>query len=75
MRYGFKGANNKSYTVEKGMTWEEFINSSYSNGDFKLCGDTITIDSCNSLTAISLTDVIKADEYYSFTEMTICDFN
>ena len=39
----FQGNNNDAYNyvAEKGMTWKEFIESNYNNGDFIAYTDTI----------------------------------
>ena len=37
--------NSKNYSAEKGMTWSEFVNSSYNTGNFVIIRDQIMINS------------------------------
>ena len=69
---------NKSYSFEVGMTWEEFVNSSYSNGDFYISGNLIALTGTadinygydlllkNNVGRVKSTDVIiVGDSFYA----------
>lgn len=52
-----------SYTAIEGMTWEEYINSTYNTGGFSLLGDEIYLDDY-PMTNITKDDVIESGKTY-----------
>ena len=56
-------------TAEEGMTWEEFINSSYNDGNFEIIDGTILYSSFkNTDGSVSSSSTINNGETYSFSE-------
>lgn len=73
--FSMADANNVSYIVgtyqaEEGMTWEAFVNSSYSNGDFSVDGNYIRYKFNSSERApnsnVSLFEKIRDGETYLY---------
>ena len=61
--------NNNTFEAEEGMTWSEFVNSSYSLSNFSLSGDSVLYGSKwvvlnNGMTFVKNTDIITKDYNY-----------
>ncbi len=57
--------NGATYSAEEGMTWETWVNSSYTNGTSRISGNIVYWQSLNAISGVLPKDTIIANRTYT----------